>query len=139
MIHLRAAFLPLIVVALAGEAAAQRPAEGCSIAPIRGASTPGGAVARVRMVNRGQACEIATYGDPEQRGEPARSGRIVEPPLSGVATFIAPRVRYVPNPGFAGRDEFVYEAQAVGRSGQTLRLLVRVQVTVEAPRRNGRG
>jgi hypothetical protein len=54
-------------------------------------------------------------------------------PKNGTAVFAAPAALYTPNPGFSGVDMFEYEATAYSRSGQPLRLLVRVSIDVTAP------
>jgi hypothetical protein len=85
------------------------------------------------MVNRGQTCQFLNYGVPEEKANPAQSGRIIKSPLQGQAVFKAPAALYTPNPGFVGTDAFEYEASALGRSGSPIRLTVRVTVEVAAP------
>ena len=120
-----------VLALLAGPAPAQDAV--CTIAPYRGASGPDGAVAQVRMRNRGVACTIPNDGSPNDRRYPADSGRILSPAAHGEARFEAPDAVYVPAPGFAGDDEFQFEAFARGSGGRPVRLLVTVRVSVLAP------
>ncbi len=85
------------------------------------------------MLNKGQGCTFLNYGVPEERANPADSGRVLKEPAQGKAVFNAPAVTYTPNPSFVGTDSFEYEAFAMNRSGSRLRLLVRVTIEVTAP------
>ncbi len=129
----RRALLTLAGMALTVCASAQSPTSACSVEPYRGATTPQGALAVVKMTNRGQVCEMPNYGYPAEGGNPATSGRILVPPKHGRARFDAPVVAYLPDSGFVGSDEFEYEAMTTDRTHRPLRLYVRVQVTVSAP------
>jgi len=120
-----------LLAVLLGAALAQD--VGCTIAPYRGASSTEGAVASVRMRNRGGACVLPNYGSPDDRRYPADSGRILAAPAHGDARFEAPNAIYVPAPGFAGDDAFSYEAFTRGGGGRPVRLLVTVKVTVAPP------
>jgi hypothetical protein len=84
------------------------------------------------MVNDGKPCSLQNYGIPEERGNPASRGTITLPPSNGEAVFSGPSAVYTPRPGFAGQDEFSYEAEALSRTGTPLKLKVRVLVTVSA-------
>ena len=88
---------------------------------------------RMEVVNTGAACSVSNYGMPAERAQPAYSGSVTSPPAHGSAAFVAPQIRYTPAAGYAGDDEFSYEAFAKGAVGQQLRLKVRVQVRVLAP------
>ena len=123
----------LLVLAALGEGLHAQPAGGCLIEPFRGAASPQGADAKARMLNKGQSCTFQNYGVPEERANPAESGRVLKEPTQGRAVFNAPAVTYTPNAGFVGTDSFEYEAFALNRSGSRLRLLVRVTVEVTAP------
>ena len=114
-------------------ALAQTQDSTCRIGKFLGASSPQGAVAIVGMQNNGKPCAISNFGLPEERANPAQSGRITKAPSNGQATFIPPQAIYLPGPGFIGVDEFEYEAWAAGKSGQHHRLRVIVKVTVEQP------
>ncbi len=85
------------------------------------------------VVNTGTTCSVANYGVPVGRANPADSGSITSKPSHGSAEFAAPQVRYTPEPGYVGDDEFTYEAFARGAMDQRLRLRVRVMVQVVAP------
>ena len=126
----RAAVLPLLMVFAA--TAVQASERACDIQPFRGATSPAGADTTASMVNRGQSCRFVNYGLPEERANPAHSGRIIVTPKNGTASFQAPEAIYTPNRGFAGTDEFTYEAMAMGRGSAGVRLLVRVRVVVTA-------
>jgi len=114
-----------------GPASAEAP--GCRIDPFQGATTPQGAIMRMRVINTGASCGVSNYGLPAEQGNPAYSGSITSAPSHGSAAFVAPQVRYTPAAGYAGEDEFSYEAFAKGAVGQQLRLKVRVKVRVVAP------
>jgi len=73
------------------------------------------------------------FGIPDERANPADSGKIIRAPSAGKAFFQAPFAVYMPTPGFAGTDSFEYEASAAGRGGAPLRLVVRVTIEVSAP------
>ena len=108
--------------------------EACAVAPYRGASSPEGAIAEVRMRNNGFPCVMPNYGAPNEKRHPADSGRIVTPARNGTARFVAPNAEYAPAPGFAGDDEFQYEAFARGQGGTPVHLRVTVKVRVQPPR-----
>ena len=129
---MRHLFLYMIVaLASIGSALAQQPE--CSVSSFQGATLPQGAVARLRVVNKGTSCALANYGAPEERSNPADSGSITRPPAHGTAEFVAPNAKYTPAQGYVGEDEFEYEAFARGRSNQQVRLRVQVKVLVIAP------
>ena len=113
---------------------AAQDAPPCTVPPYRGATTAEGALAVVTMANRGQACRLPVFGSPGDRSGPASSGRILVAPKSGTASFDPPNASYRPNPGYAGTDAFEFEAFAPDRSGRSVRLYVRVQVTVTSDR-----
>lgn len=110
-------------------------AEGrsCSTEPFRGATSPQGAVAHMRVTNSGQSCAIVNYGVPAGREHPAHAGSITVNPAHGQALFVAPQAAYTPAPGYVGPDAFEYEALAKDRNSQEVRLKVRVEVVVNAP------
>jgi hypothetical protein len=105
----------------------------CSVGRFEGAASPAGAEVTMRVVNVGRPCAIVNHGIPSERTHPADRGRITQPPAHGSAQFAPPEARYTPAPGFAGRDDFAYEAFARGRSDQRVHLRVRVRVEVVAP------
>jgi hypothetical protein len=117
-------------LAIAAHAQTKRP---CRVEPFQGATLPQGAVAQMTVVNTGASCSITNYGVPTDRGNPAYSGTIASAPAHGAASFASPQATYTPEPGFAGDDDFAYEAIAKGNIGQQLRLRVRVKVKVVAP------
>ncbi len=121
----------LVALAPIGSALAQQPE--CRVSSFQGATLPQGAVARMRVVNKGPSCAIANYGVPEERSNPADSGSITKPPAHGTAEFVAPNAEYTPAPGYVGEDEFEYEAFARSRTNQQVRLRVQVKVLVVAP------
>lgn len=129
---MKAGALALLLAVAASTAHAQH--DACVISPYRGASSPEGAVAEVRMRNNGYPCVMPNYGAPNEKRYPADSGRILAPARHGTARFLAPNATYVPSPGFAGDDEFQYEAYARGGGGTPVRLLVTVKVRVQPPR-----
>jgi hypothetical protein len=123
--------LTVLWIALSIPSVVLAQSESCRVAPVRGASQPGGAVASISMRNTGAACVLTMYGVPAENENPATSGRITKQPTNGKAVFVAPALSYTPAPGFIGQDEFEVEAWAAARSGAPLRLWVRVTVTVE--------
>jgi len=118
-------------LALGGSASAKEPS--CRIEPFQGATLPQGTVARMHLVNGGDACAITAFGDPTQKANPADSGKITRQPAHGAAEFAAPQAQYTPARGYVGNDEFEFEAFARGRGGQRLRLKVQVKVSVTGP------
>ena len=131
--RMRAVLFLLCLNGFAQVAHAQSQDNSCRIQPYRGAASAQGADARASVVNRGQSCVFTNYGIPEDRTNPAYSGRIIKPPKGGTAVFNAHSAIYTPNPGFVGADAFEYEATAMNRGGTAVRLLVRVMVDVAAP------
>ena len=129
---MKAGALAVVLAIAASTAHAQH--DACVITPYRGASAPEGALVEVRMRNNGYPCVIPNYGAPNEKRYPADSGRILAPARHGTARFLAPNATYVPSPGFAGDDEFQYEAYARGGGGMPVRLLVTVKVRVQPPR-----
>jgi hypothetical protein len=121
----------LVALTPIGSALAQQPE--CRISSFQGATLPQGAVTNMRVVNTGASCVIANYGVPAERSNPADSGSITRPPAHGAAEFVAPNAKYTPAQGYAGEDEFEYEAFARSGSNQPLRLKVQVKVLVVAP------
>ena len=121
----------LAFLALSGSALAQQ--ADCRVEPFQGATSPQGAVARMRVVNTGSACLITNYGVPSERRNPADAGRITREPAHGKSEFVAPHARYTPAKGYAGEDEFEYEALAHATNNQRIRLKVQVKVLVVAP------
>ncbi len=105
----------------------------CRVEPFRGATLPQGTVARMHVVNLGKPCLIANHGVPEERSNPADSGRITKQPAHGKAEFVAPHAKYTPEQGYVGEDEFTYEAYARGKGEQHVRLKVQVKVNVAGP------
>ena len=104
----------------------------CHTQPFQGATLPNGAVAHMTVANTGSPCSITNYGVPGDRTNPADSGTITSKPLHGVAEFVPPQAKYVPETGFVGEDEFTYEAFAKGNINQQMRLKVQVKVKVVA-------
>jgi hypothetical protein len=123
---------PIVLWLAATAAIAQPPAPVCKVEPFRGATSHEGAQARMAVINTGQPCTIRNYGVPEERAQPAHSGRITAPAQNGAAVFEPPIASYTPRAGFVGDDEFSYEAQAAGRGGALLTIKVRVKVKVSA-------
>jgi hypothetical protein len=119
----------LILVA-AGSLAQER---ACKVDAFRGASEPTGATTNMRVTNTGTACRIINMGVPTERRNPAVSGSITKPPTHGSAEFAAPFAKYTPHPGYAGEDEFEYEASVTDIRDQPGRLKVKVKVNVIAP------
>jgi hypothetical protein len=111
---------------------AAKPPE-CQIEPFRGATLPQGTVAHMRVANTGKPCVITNHGVPAERSNPADSGTITKQPAHGKAEFVAPQAKYTPERGYAGEDEFAYEAFARGKGEQRVRLKVQVKVAVAAP------
>jgi class 3 adenylate cyclase len=109
------------------------PQPGCRVEPFQGATSPAGAVVRMRVGNTGSPCRIVNYGVPSEHANPADSGTITASPAHGKAEFAAPTVKYTADHGFVGDDEFAYEAFANGKRGERLHLRARVKVTVVAP------
>ncbi len=93
---------------------------------------PQGAVARMHVVDTGASCAIVNFGIPAERSNPADSGDITKQAAHGKAEFVAPHAKYTPVQGYVGEDGFEYEALACGRSGQQVRLKVRVKVLIVA-------
>ena len=125
----------LLAALLAGVPAASAVAgPDCQVAHFQGATLPQGAETRMTVVNRGAPCSISSYGVTGSTKEnPAYSGEITVMPQHGSAVFDAPHTSYTPAADFTGEDQFAYEAIAKDRNGRTLRLRVRVNVTVVAP------
>jgi hypothetical protein len=132
-VKLIAARLVFALVTAASIASAHAQSQGCRIEPFQGASLPGGAVLKMTVTNTGAACTVANYGVPGEKKNPADSGSVTSQPSHGTAEFVAPQARYTPAPGYAGDDEFTYEAFARGANNQPLRLTVQVKVAVRAP------
>jgi len=125
-------FLLLAIAAgFSAEATAQKPA--CHVEPFQGSTLPQGAIAHMSAVNGGRACSITNFGVPSERKNLAESGTITVKAQHGLAEFSAPKAIYKPEPGYAGEDEFSYEAFAKGNIDQQVHLRVRVRVTVIAP------
>ena len=124
--------LALLTVASLATAANAQTKTACRVQPFQGATLPQGAVAQMTVANTGASCSITNYGVPTDRRNPAYSGSITSPPAHGNASFAAPQATYTPEPGFAGDDEFAYEAIAKGNIDQQLRLRVQVKVKVVA-------
>jgi Bacterial Ig domain len=122
-----------LTVALLAWPPALAQSSACRVEPFQGATLPQGAVAHMHVKNTGAACVLITYGIPSERRNPTESGAITSQPSHGSATFSAPQARYTPSPGFAGNDEFAFEASARGNNGQPVRIRVRVVVHVGAP------
>jgi hypothetical protein len=127
------AVLTLVAVASLGMTAMAQTNPNCRIEPFQGATLPQGAVAHMTISAKGASCSITNYGVPTDRRNPAYSGSITSPPSHGTATFAAPLATYTPETGFAGEDEFAYEAIGKGNIDQQVRLRVRVKVNVLAP------
>ena len=121
----------LVVLAPIGGALAQQPV--CRVEPFQGATSPQGAVARMRVVNTGSSCVIVNHGVPAERSNPADSGSITKQPAHGKAELVAPHAKYTPDRGYVGEDEFEYVAFARGRSNEQVRLKVQVKVLIVAP------
>jgi hypothetical protein len=102
----------------------------CLVPPFSGAAQPRGAVAQMRVVNDGKACGVSHFGVPSERRNPAESGKIVQHAAHGTLQFVAPRILYTPEPGFAGEDEFAYEARAKNSREEPVTLKVKMKVTV---------
>ncbi len=86
----------------------------------------------MHVVNTGSGCTIVNWGAPGERRNPADSGAITEQPKHGKAAFAAPAAIYTPDNGYAGADEFAYEAFARGNGDRPVHLKVRVKVDVVA-------
>ena len=125
--------LILFAVASLAIAANAQTKKNCRVEPFQGATLPQGAVAQMTVTNMGSSCSITNYGVPTDRKNPAHSGSITSAPVHGTASFTSPQATYTPEPGFAGDDDFAYEAIAKGNIDQQLRLRVRVKVKVVAP------
>jgi hypothetical protein len=102
----------------------------CLVPPFSGAAQPQGAVAQMRVVNDGKACGVSHFGVPSERRNPAESSKIIQPAAHGTLQFVAPRILYTPEPGFAGEDEFTYEARAKNKREEPVTLKVKMKVTV---------
>ena len=127
------AVLILFAAASLAIAANAQTKKTCRVEPFQGATLPQGTVAEMTVTNTGSSCSITNYGVPTDRRNPAYSGSITSAPAHGAASFTSPQATYTPEPGFAGDDEFTYEAIAKGNIDQQLRLRVRVKVKVVAP------
>lgn len=127
------AVLMLFIAASLAVAANAQASKTCHIGPFRGAASAQGAVAQMTVTNTGASCSITNYGVSSDRQQPAFSGSITSAPAHGTASFASPQAMYTPEPGFAGDDDFSYEALAKGNSGQPVTLRVRVKVKVVAP------
>ena len=114
---------------LAGSVAIAQPAT-CEISQIRGAASPEGATATMRVVNDGRPCGLTLYGIPEQRRNPATDGVFTQAPKHGIAKFAGARVQYTPDPGYVGDDAFTYEARSADATGRSILLKVQFKVTV---------
>jgi Bacterial Ig domain len=106
----------------------------CEISPIRGASSPQGAVATMRVINDGRSCGLTNYGLPAERQNPATDGVITQPPTHGKAEFVGPRVQYTPKAGYVGEDAFAYEARTADATGRPIVLKVHLKVKVRPGR-----
>jgi hypothetical protein len=121
-------FVAIAGFALSAAAFSQQPT--CKVETFEGGSQSQGAVAQMVVSNAAARCSITLYGFPRERRNPAESGEITAMPKHGNVEFSAPQVRYMPEKGYVGADEFQFIAYAPGRSGRLLRLKVRVEVNV---------
>jgi hypothetical protein len=86
------------------------------------------------MRNNGYPCVMPNYGVPNEKRYPPTAAASSRPRGMAPRDSSAPNATYVPSPGFAGDDEFQYEAYARGGGGMPVRLLVTVKVRVQPPR-----
>lgn len=127
------AILTLVAAASLAIAASAQASKTCRIESFRGATSLQGAVAQMTVTNTGSSCAITNYGVSSGRENPAYAGFVTSAPTHGTASFASPQATYTPEPGFAGDDDFAYEAHAKGNTGQPVTLRVRVKVKVVAP------
>ena len=128
-----------IGLALAGllggvQAQAQAPAapgRACEVPAFRGLVQPGGAQARMRVVNTGEPCRVRMLADIETR-QPFASIAVTRPPSHGTVTIQAEGVSYRPSRGYSGPDLFEVAASGVAR-GSPVSGHMRVEVTVLPP------
>lgn len=110
----------VMVLSLMGSssAIAQSADKPCSVPPFRGGSSGAGAIASMRVVNDGRACGFRMLS----AGAAVEGVTVTEPPTHGKVNTNGARVRYTPEPGFAGKDQFT----VVSSSSQ--KILMQVEV-----------
>ena len=106
----------------------------CEVLPFRGAARPEGATATMIVVSDGRPCGMMNAGRAAERRNPPNAAVVTLAPKHGKVEFIAPRVEYTAEAGYAGDDEFAYEATASDAAGASLVLRVRVKVDVRRAR-----
>ena len=96
--------LGVLVLSLMGSASAvaQSADKRCSVPPFTGGTSAVGALASMRVVNDGRACGFHMFS----KGAAVESVTITEPPAHGKVNTDGASVRYTPEPGFAGKDQF---------------------------------
>jgi hypothetical protein len=110
----------VLVLSLIGgaSAVAQSADKRCDVPPFKGADSAAGTVASMRVVNDGRGCGFHMLSE----GTKVESVTITEPPAHGKVNTKGAGVRYTPEPGFAGKDQFT----AVSSASQ--KVLMQVQV-----------
>jgi TonB family protein len=104
----------------------------CTLLPFRSAARPEGADVTLIVVSDGRPCAIPNWGVPVERRNPATAATISVAPKHGKAVFISPRMEYTADPGYAGEDEFAYEATVTDSIGADVVLRFRVKADVRA-------
>lgn len=118
-----------------GVLAAQAPAPSrpaCEVPAFRNGPQGGYTDATMRVAPGAAGCRMRLWADVEAR-RPYDSIEVIRPAERGVVTVIPEGVTYRPNSGNAGPDIFELRASGTGRSGQPVRSLFRVSVTVLPP------
>jgi thiol-disulfide isomerase/thioredoxin len=130
-------FLFAVALATGQPPAPQTPAPAqplirCTLLPFRSAARPEGADVTLIVVSDGRPCAIPNWGVPVERRNPATAATISVAPKHGKAVFISPRMEYTADPGYAGEDDFAYEATVTDSIGADVVLRFRVKTDVRA-------
>ena len=129
-------FLVAVALAAGQPPAPQTPAPAplirCTLLPFRSAARPEGADVTLIVVSDGRPCAIPNWGVPVERRNPATAATISVAPKHGKAVFISPRMEYTADSGYAGEDEFAYEATVTDSIGADVVLRFRVKADVRS-------
>jgi hypothetical protein len=94
----------ILVLSLIGTASAvaQSTDKRCAVPPFNGGSSAVGALGSMHVINDGRPCGFHMFS----KGAAVESVTITEQPAHGKVNTDGNSVRYTPEPGFAGKDQF---------------------------------
>ena len=110
------------------------PVARCAVFVGRGATRPEGGTARMLIVSDGLPCGITSWGVPSERRNGATSAVLTQQPQHGRVVFVAPRMLYTAEVGYAGPDAFAFEATATSLNDSPIVLRMKVDVDVKRER-----